>query len=135
MENKGLVAGLASVVLGVGAFVAHEGGVLSHSAEPALMAAKNAHDVGGVLQDLREGTYVQSQAVDLFCAASASLNTKGELPDDATDWRGFVKGRVGVTTDSADYFNGKLGQLGTAIDLGERSPAAAARYARACLLR
>jgi hypothetical protein len=135
MEHKGFLAGLSSVVLGIGAFAAHESGVLWHTAEPALLAAKSAHDASHSLQDLREGTYVRSQAVELFCAASASLNTRGELPDDATDWREFVKGRVGITTDSKAYFGGKLSQLETAVDLEQRSPQAAARYAEACLAR
>ena len=74
-------------------------------------------------------------AVGLFCSASASLHTEGELPDEATSWRDFVAARTGVTTDSEDYFEGKLAQLETAVDLGQRNPRAALRYVKACGLR
>lgn len=133
MNNRGAAAGLASVALGIGAFVAHSAGVLGHAAEPALLAAKNAHDARQVIEDLREGSYVEKQTISLFCAASASLHTRGTLPDEATDWREFVEGRLGVTSDSSEYFGGKLEQLETTIDLEQRNPQAAARYARACL--
>jgi hypothetical protein len=124
---------IAATVLGIAAFVAHNAGVFAH--EGALLAAKSATEVKGSLDDLARGTYTENQAVALFCSASASLDTDGTLPEEMTSWRDFVAARVGVTTDSEDYFEGKLAQLGTAIDLAQRNPQYAVRYARACALR
>jgi hypothetical protein len=133
MESKLPAGALASVVLGIGAFFAHNAGLLAH--EAALLGAKNATDVAAVLDDVSRGKYLESQAVGLFCSASASLDTTGELPDEATSWRDFVSGRIGLTADSEDYFEGKLAQLETGIDLAQRNPRLAFRYARACALR
>ena len=125
--------GVGATLLGIAAFASHSAGLFVH--EAALLGAKNATDAAGVLDDLSRGKYVENQAVGLFCSASASLNTEGVLPDEATSWRDFVAARAGVTTDSEEYFEGKLAQLETALGLAERNPRIALRYARACALR
>ena len=125
--------GIAAVVLGIAAFVAHNAGFFVH--EAGLIGAKSAIEVKANLDDLARDTYVENQAAALFCSASASLYTEGTLPGEMTDWRDYVAARAGVTTDSEDYFGGKLAQLGTAIDLAQVNPQYAARYAKACALR
>jgi hypothetical protein len=122
--------GLGAMALGIAAFVAHNAGLFAH--EAALMSAKNAVEARGVLEDLSEGEYVQKQAVSLFCQATSSLYTTGSLPDQATSWRSFVEERVGYSDDSTDYFEGKLEQLQTAVDLAQHNPKAAALYVDAC---
>jgi hypothetical protein len=121
---------LGSVALGIAAVVAHNTGFLAH--EAVLMGAKIAAEARSVLQDLDEGEYVQKKAVSFFCQATASLATTGSLPDQATSWRSFVQARVGYDEDSTGYFEGKLAQLQTAVDLAQHNPKAAALYVDAC---
>lgn len=131
--KKAGASSFIAVLLGLGAWAAHSSGLIFH--EAALLGTKTVVDTRGVLDDIAKGTYIENQAVSLFCSASASLATGGSLPEEATDWREFVKSRVGITDDSQKYFDGKLDQLETAIDLARRNPSAAKRYAQACLLR
>lgn len=85
------------------------------------------------LDEIARGSYAESQAVDLFCSVSASLFATGELPDEATSWKAFVIGRVGITS-AQQYFDGKAEQLEAAVEIAQRSPTAASKYAQACLL-
>lgn len=122
---------MAPLVLG-GAFVLRAAG--HGGAAFMLEAGQSAITLRSNLDDIARGSYIESQAVDLFCSATASINLTGSLPEEATDWQAFVKGRVGVT--SADqYFEGKAEQLETAIDAAQMNPRAAAKYVQACLLR
>ena len=103
----------------------------------AAFLLESTHSVSTLrtnLDDIARGSYAKSQAVDLFCAASSSLATTGQLPDEATDWRAFVKARVGYDSDPEEYFDGKADQLETAVGLAQRNPRVATKYAQACLL-
>ena len=80
------------------------------------------------LDDIARGSYAKSQAVDLFCAASSSLATTGQLPDEATDWRAFVKARVGYDSDPEEYVDGEAeNQLETAVGFAQRGPRVGSR--------
>lgn len=121
---------LTPLVLG-GAFLVRTAG---HGGAAFLLEASHStYALRSNLDEIARGSYVESQAVELFCVASASLDETGELPDEATDWREFVIGRVGITS-AEQYFDGKADQLDTAVGIAQRNPQAAAKYARACLL-
>lgn len=122
---------LAPVILG-GAILLRTAG---HGGAAFLLEASHSSTVlRSNLDEIARGSYAKSQAVDLFCTASSSLYTTGELPDEASDWDAFVIGRLGVT-GAEQYFEGKAEQLETAIGIAQRNPQAATRYAKACLLR
>ena len=101
--------------------------------DDALRSSYSVTRLHGDLVEIKEGSYVESQAVDLFCTATASLNTTGELPDEATSWRAFVQSRVGADNDPEQYFEGKAARLETAIDVAQQNPQAAWKYTQACL--
>lgn len=123
---------LTTLVLGAAAAMRTVG---DNGAAFLLETSHSASALSSNLDEIAKGSYAKSQAVDLFCSASASLAQNQKLPDELTNWNEFSRARLGIGTKADEYFDGKAEQLTTAFDIARRSPQAAAKYAKACLMR
>jgi hypothetical protein len=97
---------------GVAAFVAHNAGFFVR--EAGLIGAKTAIEVKATSMTSPGARMWRTRLWRCSAPLRRRCTPRETLPGELTDWRDFVAARAGVTTDSQDYFGGKLAQLGTA---------------------
>jgi hypothetical protein len=116
---------------GIGAKVAHLGPFADDALRVADAGAMSALAFRDNASAMRQGTFLEKQAVEVACSLFTSLSTTGQPPAGWTTFGGVLTDRSGIGT-STSYLNTKIEQLAVTADLAQQQPQLAVKYVEYC---